>query len=357
MTPEEFSAALAGLGSTPASKGEFYNEMLGSGMSDAELRALVDATMGTQSDTDWQYLQQIAGVQNAAGQGVADKATAYNDLQAAGMDDPSIRNLVTDAVGPQTDTDWSWLTSADKVLDSMSGTVADKASTYNDLVKSQGADNTAKIISDVAGPQTSSDMNWLTDAALIQSVYGGTADQKANTYDQLLQSGRSPFEIKQIATDAVGPQSDADWANLETKAAVKGPLPQQPASSPVYQSSLIENLRGNNTKPFSNNPGVSMMLNPANPKPSGWKPPALQNASFNPGVFTQTPATAQQVGDWNAYNAYRSSSVGASQPYLSLLDWITNGRPTGVSAGSSGSGGGSGGSSGGSSSGDFTPGG
>lgn len=377
--------ALRASDGSSAAKGRIYNDWLSTGMSDADFRALVDATVGKQSDSDWNYLQQIAGVQNVAGQGVADKAKAYNDLQSSGLDDNSIRALVTNAVGPQTDEDWSWLTSADKVLDlpadatvkdkatlyndlqasgyndanirnivqdvngpqtnedwswltsadkvldASTGTVADKASTYNNLLKNSGLskDQVNSVIRDVAGPQSTSDMNWLQDAAAIQDVAGGTQQQKTDLYNGLLQAGRNPLEIRQLATDAVGPQTDTDWAAL-VEPQVKGPLP--PTTTPTYQSSLIQNLRANNTGPYSNNPGVSMVMNPAAPT-SDWEFKSEGNSAFNPGVFKQTPATAQQVNDWNNYSTYRTNSLTEKQPYLSFTDWLLQkGTGTGTSS-------------------------
>lgn len=380
-----FAQALAKIDGSVASKGQLYNDMVSSGMTDAELRALVDSTIGLQSDSDWNYLQQIAGVQNAATQGVADKAAAYNDLQSSGLDDNSIRALVTNAVGPQTDEDWSWLTSADKVLDlpaaatvkdkatlyndlqnagyndanirkivqdvngpqtnedwswltsadkvldASTGTVADKASTYNNLLKDSGLskDQINSVISDVSGPQSTSDMSWLQDAAAIQDVAGGTQQQKTDLYNGLLQAGRNPLEIRQLATDAVGPQTDTDWAAL-VEPQVKGPLP--PATTPAYQSSLIQNLRANNTGPYSNNPGVSMVTPPAAPT-SDWEFKSEGNSAFNPGVFKQPAATPQQVNDWNNYSTYRTNSLTEKQPYLSFTDWLLQkGTGTGTSS-------------------------
>lgn len=45
---------------TPIQKAEWYNSMLGSGYSDAAVKALVDSAVGPQSSSDWAYLQQLA---------------------------------------------------------------------------------------------------------------------------------------------------------------------------------------------------------------------------------------------------------------------------------------------------------
>jgi hypothetical protein len=45
---------------TPAQKAEWYNSMIGSGYSDAAVKALVDSAVGPQSSSDWAYLQQLA---------------------------------------------------------------------------------------------------------------------------------------------------------------------------------------------------------------------------------------------------------------------------------------------------------
>lgn len=103
------------------------------------------------------------------------------------------------------------------------------------------------------------------------------------------------------------------------------------AGNANYNSALIRSLRQSSVTPFSSNPGVNFYANKGNTQ-SNWTPPAGQGSAFSPQVFNQRAATPQEINDYNAYSAYRSSSVGASSPYLSIADWINAGRPTGVEA-------------------------
>ena len=103
------------------------------------------------------------------------------------------------------------------------------------------------------------------------------------------------------------------------------------AGNANYNSALIRSLRQSSVTPFSSNPGVNFYANQGNTQ-SNWTPPAGQGSAFSPQVFNQRAATPQEINDYNAYSAYRSSSVGASSPYLSLTDWIAAGRPTGVNS-------------------------
>lgn len=353
MTPQEFAAALSGIDGSIASKGQFYNDMLGTGLSDAELRALVDSTMGPQSDTDWKYLQQIAGVQNVANGGtVAQKAAQYNSLQSAGLDDGSIRALVGNAVGNQSDQDWNWLTSVDSVLDLPSNaTVKDKATLYNDLQGKGYTDGDIRnITQDALGAQNNTDWSWLQSADKVLDNMNGTVDQKAAAYADLVNnSGLTQNQVNSVIGDVAGPQSAQDMETIYTRARpmfqVMAPTLSDTSSQNVgaasgtlampgsgYQSSLIQNLRQNNTKPYSSNPGVNLLSNPSGPTPSDWKPPVIENAAFNPRVFTLPTATPQQVNNWNAYSAYRANAISGESPYLSFQDWISQGAPTTASS-------------------------
>lgn len=59
---------------TPKSESEkaaLYLQMLGSGLTDAQIRAQVEKTTGAQSQTDWDYLRRIAGVDGSHASGLA----------------------------------------------------------------------------------------------------------------------------------------------------------------------------------------------------------------------------------------------------------------------------------------------
>lgn len=121
LTPTQASAGIRMGGMTPATvqqvqgltvadKAKTYTDLLNAGLTDTQARNVVEAEMGVQTPTDWNYLQQAAQVQNvSASKDPLVKAQEYNSLLTSGMTDAQIRSLVEAAVGPQTDTDWKYL--------------------------------------------------------------------------------------------------------------------------------------------------------------------------------------------------------------------------------------------------------
>lgn len=302
MTPEEFTAALAGMDNTIAGKGQFYNQMLGSGLSDAELRALVDSTIGLQSDSDWNYLQQIAQVQNTAkSESPLNKAELYNSFQDVGYEDPYIRDVVSNAVGPQTNEDWNWLKSVDSVLDiPKDATAQDKAEVYNSLQQNGYNDaDIRNIVQDAVGPQKDAAWSYLTDAA------------------------------KSLKFEASPPgESNGGWKDRQIVGGSDKSL--MGAGNANYNSSLIKSLRQASLSPFSTNPGV-MLASSQGTTPSEFTTPPESGGAFNPQAFTPRTASQQEVSDWNAYNAYRTNALNSKTPILSLSEWLavdkSNGMP------------------------------
>lgn len=86
-----------------------YNSLLDSGLNDAQIRNLVESKMGAQTNNDWQYLTKMAGVQKVQYGTPIEKAQAYNEMLATGMNDADVRKLVEQAVGNQPDADWQYL--------------------------------------------------------------------------------------------------------------------------------------------------------------------------------------------------------------------------------------------------------
>lgn len=285
---------------TIAGKGQFYNQMLNSGLSDAELRSLVDSTIGLQSDSDWNYLQQIAQVQNTAkSESPLTKAELYNSFQDVGYQDPYIRDVVTNAVGPQTDEDWNWLKSVDSVLDiPKDATVQDKAKVYDSLQQNGYNDaNIRNIVQDAVGPQKDDDWKYLT--AAVKSL---------------------KFE------DAAPKESRGGWNDRQIVGASDNAL--MGAGDANYNSSLIKSLRQASLSPFSTNPGVMLASTPG-AESSDWTTPPQSGGAFNPQVLNPRAASAQEVNDWNAYNTYRTNALNAKTPILSMAEWLSKGKSDG----------------------------
>lgn len=130
---------------TPAQKADLYNQMLNAGYTDAAARALVERSIGAQTNTDWAYLQQLAQPQTQA----------QPQPQPQTFTDPVNRSLVND---PQ------YRDIAQYVA--TTGTPAQKAEWYNSMIGSGYSDAAVKALVDsAAGTQSSSDWAYLQQLA------------------------------------------------------------------------------------------------------------------------------------------------------------------------------------------------
>jgi hypothetical protein len=167
---------------TPEQKAEAYNSLINQGLTDAQIRTAITADAGQQTDTDWNYLQQLAATTNPAftiaqptltalqSAAPTEKAAAYNTLIGQGFNDAQIRGTINNLMGTQTDTDWAALQQYAKAP---------------------------------------------TLSSLITQIGSGTPQQKASTYNQLLGQGFSDADIFGAANTLLGPQSQTDWAALQ----------------------------------------------------------------------------------------------------------------------------------------------
>jgi hypothetical protein len=212
----------------------------------------------------------------------------------------------------------------------------------NDLIAQLGLQNDGRMPSNASISKAASDAGvpYQFDQSLYQSLYDG---QLPSTTNDVIDPGsyKSKFQlqdlsnaVKQMFTTGTGPTETASaadsfggWKDRTNFGSSDGTL--MGAGNANYNSSLIKSLRQNSMTPISTNPGVNIVPNQG-VESSNWTPPSGTGSAFNPQVMNPRAATPQEVNDYNAYSAYRSSSVGASQPYLSLTDWIAQGRPTGV---------------------------
>ena len=180
---QKYDAAFTG--ATPEQKAEAYNSLIKQGLTDAQIRTAINADAGQQTDTDWNYLQQLAATTNPAftiaqptltalqASSPTEKATAYNTLIGQGFNDAQIRGTINNLMGTQTDTDWAALQQYAKAP---------------------------------------------TLSSLITQIGSGTPQQKASTYNQLLGQGFSDADIFGAANTLLGPQSQADWTALQSLA-------------------------------------------------------------------------------------------------------------------------------------------
>ena len=180
---QKYDAAFTG--ATPEQKAEAYNSLINQGLTDAQIRTAITSDAGQQTDTDWNYLQQLAATTNPAftiaqptltalqSSSPTEKASAYNTLVGQGFNDAQIRGTINNLMGTQTDTDWAALQQYAKAP---------------------------------------------TLSSLITQIGSGTPQQKASTYNQLLGQGFSDADIFGAANTLLGPQSQADWTALQSLA-------------------------------------------------------------------------------------------------------------------------------------------
>jgi hypothetical protein len=97
-------------GLSVADKAKTYNDLMTAGLTDPAIRNIVETQMGVQTPQDWQYLQNAAQLQTvSASTDPLVKAQEYNTLVSQGLSDDQIRSLVEASVGSQTNTDWNYL--------------------------------------------------------------------------------------------------------------------------------------------------------------------------------------------------------------------------------------------------------
>lgn len=120
--------------------------------------------------------------------------------------------------------------------------------------------------------------------------------------------------------------SGSGWNQRQTVGASDGQM--LGAGNANYHSALIKSLRQSSLNPYSSNAGIEMLPNQGMAA-SDWTPPNSSNAAFSPSILSPRLATDQEVSDWNDYQAYKTNSIGAKTPILSMEEWIAKGRGDG----------------------------
>lgn len=110
-------------------KADYYNTLLGQGYTDQQIHASANQQFGNQTNTDWNYLTNLAAGkpafsidtlgkglerpltfdQSIGGQSADQKAAYYNSLIGQGYSDQQIHNAANTAFGNQSDADWGTL--------------------------------------------------------------------------------------------------------------------------------------------------------------------------------------------------------------------------------------------------------
>lgn len=310
-----------------ADKAAWYSQQVASGQNDAQIRAAVSSNLGTQSNSDWQYLQSLAGysapsaapapaptpsyaaptpapqpdyyapayapaqdyaapsfnlssLQSATPQA---KADWYSQQRASGQSDAQIRAAATNAFGAQTDTDWQHLMGLSGAQSAMTSVpTQDQGKFYNGLMQNINS----------------------TDWQVLQS---GTPQQKADWYSSLsVNRGLSDGAIRAIAEKSVGKQSDTDWAALQKMAGVDNPMPMS------YMAQLPE-LQASSTNAVN----YALQQAIAASQRNGYDPESSWQVNTLRGYFSDDPqAKANALLEAERYaqqlipGAYRTADYG-----------------------------------------------
>lgn len=317
-TQDQINAALqAELAARPGASYDAILQQAGTfGLDPAQVAAAYDA-LYPQSTINQALMDEVAARPGAsydqlfaAGQNYGVDANEFNKAWAnMGFTNAGITDRNTDGVVDSGD-----VTAADVQKALQSELTARPGSNYGDLLTM--ADNVYGI-----SPSTfnAGYDNYLQSAPAAPAANTGSAGGATPTLLSVSNGGRD--------WPGTGTSNSGGWNGRTVSGASNGNL--MGAGNANYNSSLIRSLRQNSMTPISTNPGVQFAGSPG-VEASGWQAPAGQGSAFNPQVFNPRAASPQEINDYNAYSAYRSSSVGASNPYLSLTDWIAQGRPTAV---------------------------
>lgn len=178
---------------------------------------------------------------------------------------------------------------------------------------------TNQLISGALSPNDlDSTFDWAVQNAISEKPLNVKSAQRqtpAATKDYVINYLRDPSSVQE-RTFTPGTPATLQNMGVSGKSAntMMGP------GNATYESDLIKALRGTNTESANMNPGFTTYQTTAGTagKYSGG---TAGGSAFNPDVFSSTPATPGQVTDWNAYNAYKVSQLGANQPILSFDQW------------------------------------
>jgi hypothetical protein len=98
---------------TANQKAQYYNSLRDKGMTDADIRFQVQKTMGPQTNSDWSYLQNLSSANRNLpfnpNMTANQKAGLYNSMIGAGYSNDAIRGQAEMVYGKQSNEDWNYL--------------------------------------------------------------------------------------------------------------------------------------------------------------------------------------------------------------------------------------------------------
>ena len=237
------------------------------------------------------------------------------------------------------------------MMDSLKGakTVDDLYAAFSapKAVAALGADGLQVGVGQTEAAARESGFNGMDRDALnnvYKTVYAGA---KPYTVNDTVGSGKTPtpVDIRTTINNAINSTQLGEQKGLDALSANTLPTftnfgtfgaagdEKLGAGSADYQSDLIKSLRTDDDSLKSNNTGVNKygyFGTGSNSQAYGDLSSDL--SAFDPKVFNQAAASANDVKDWNGYSAYRTNSLGAKSPIVSFEDWLAGGKLDGKAA-------------------------
>lgn len=286
--------AVAPWGTTQQSKANYYNSQLGMGQNDAQIRASVEGNTqfgGPQSNVDWNTLIQTAAMNNPTGRPMAGSGQFYQPVYQTQYQNYNTGNpMGISQYGqqpsgglPQMQTPFSMFGGqmmgggygqfgdnnpynpfTNSFLNMPSnlnqGTMQEKADFYGGAIGQGFTDQQLyNQASGLFGQQSPRDWGYLQGTAMGMNpnIAQGTAQDKANFYNQARGQGFSDNSIRNAANQMIGQQTPQDWTNLQnaameqqrryaqpgqdyrtvTQQQMQQPMPQQ--NQPIYSRSSM----------------------------------------------------------------------------------------------------------------------
>lgn len=246
--------AVAPWGTTAQSKADWYTNQLNAGQTDAQIRSAVEGNTqfgGKQTDTDWKYLQDLSQ-KNQIGNTQASKADYYNQQLGRGFNDQQIRDRVTNnqLLGPQSNVDWNTLIQTAAMNNPTGRPLAGSGQFYQPVYQGQYQNyNTGNPMGiSQYGQQPSGGIPQMQTpfsmfgGQMMGGGYGqfgdnnpynpftnsflnmpsnlnqGTMQDKANFYGRSIGQGFTDQQLYNQASGLFGQQSPTDWSALQNAA-------------------------------------------------------------------------------------------------------------------------------------------
>ena len=334
--------AVAPWGTTANSKADWYTNQLNAGQTDAQIRSAVEGNTqfgGKQTDTDWKYLQDLSQ-KNQIGNTQTSKADYYNQQLGRGFNDQQIRDRVTNnqLLGQQSNVDWNSLIQTAAMNNPTGRPLAGSGQFYQPVYQGQYQNyNTGNPMGiSQYGQQPPSGLPQMQTpfsmfgGQMMGGGYGqfgdnnpyspysnsflnmpsnlnqGTMQEKANFYGGAIGQGFNDQQLYNQASGLFGQQSPRDWGYLQGTA--MGMTPGLGQGSMQDKVGFYNQARGQGFSDNSIRNAANTMIGQQSPQDWSY----LQNAAME-----QQRQYAQPGQDYRTVNQQQIQQQQQNQPIFS----------------------------------------